>query len=213
MNVYQIDKDGYFVAALVADEDPRNPGDFLVPKGCVRVPPPQVTANEIAQWVDGAWQKRPDFRGTAYWLADGSYYTHDQIGPLPAGALLQKPLVVDKAAKLAALDADRRRVETLPITGNQGGKLFNISRPEKINEFLMGGLSIALDPSPAASFTMLDDNGVEVTYTKVLMGQIISFINSSKQPALKRYDARKKAIEAAKDAADLALVDTDLTKP
>lgn len=125
----------------------------------------------------------------------------------------EDPLPALKAAKLAALDAERRRLEALPITGNQGGKLFNISRPEKINEFLMGGLSIALDPSPAASFTMLDDNGVEVTYSKVLMGQIISFMNSSKQPALKRYDARKVAIEAAKDKTELDAIDTDLTKP
>lgn len=122
-------------------------------------------------------------------------------------------LALIKSEKLAALNTERRRIETLPIAGNQGGKTFNISRPEKINEFLLGGLSIALDPSPAATFTMLDDNGVEVTYSKALMGQIISFINASKQPALKRYDARKQAIEAAKDAAELARVDTDLTKP
>ena len=116
-----------------------------------------------------------------------------------------------KAAKLAALDADRKRIETLPITGNQGGKLFNISRPEKLSEFLMGGLSIALDPSPAATFTMLDDNGVEVTYSKTLMGQIIKFISNSKAPALKRYDARKAAIEAAKDVAEADSVNTDLS--
>lgn len=118
-----------------------------------------------------------------------------------------------KAAKLAALDADRRSIEILPITGNQGGKTFKISRPGKLQEFLMGGLSIALDSSPAATFTMLDDSGVEVTYDKTLMGQIINFMNSSKQPALKRYDARRVAIEAAKDKTELDAIDTDLTKP
>lgn len=129
------------------------------------------------------------------------------------GPIAGRSVNLIKAEKLAALDAERKRLETLPIAGNQGGKTFNISRPEKINEFLMGGLSIALDPSPNASFTMLDDNGVEVTYDKTLMGQIIKFISNGKSPALKRYDARKAAIEAAKDAADLARVDTDLTKP
>lgn len=54
---------------------------------------------------------------------------------------------------------------------------------------------------------------MEVTYSKTLMGQTIAFINSSKQPGLKRYATRKAAIEAAQDAADLARVDTDLTKP
>lgn len=126
-------------------------------------------------------------------------------------AVVRTPNLADaKAEKLAALDADRKRLETLPITGNQGGKLFTISRPEKVNEFLMGGLQIALDPSPAASFTMLDDNGVSVTYTKVLMGQIIGFINSSKAPALGRYAARKAAIEAATTAAEVEAVNTNL---
>lgn len=134
-----------------------------------------------------------------------------EVARLAAIAETPKTLEQVRTEKLAALDADRKRLEALPITGNQGGKLFTISRPEKINEFLMGGLSIALDPSPAATFTMLDDNGVEVTYSKALMGQIIAFINSSKQPALKRYDARKAAIEAAKDAAEVDSVITDLS--
>lgn len=117
----------------------------------------------------------------------------------------------NKARKLAQLEAHRKLIEATPITGNQSGTLFSISRPEKVNEFLMGGVSIALDPSPNATFTMLDDNGVEVEYTKALMGQIIKFINSSKAPALKRYDARKAAIEAAKDAAEVDSVITDLS--
>lgn len=159
-----------------------------------------------------------------YFLA-GTWVNDETISEIPLGATLltdaawatrnSTPYVPTlpeaKERKLAALDAERRRLETLPISGNQGGKLFTISRPEKLNEFLMGGLSIALDPSPAASFTMLDDNGVEVTYSKTLMGQIISFINASKQPALKRYDARKAAIEAAKDAAEVDSVNTDLS--
>lgn len=139
----------------------------------------------------------------------GAKPTAQQLADVSAVANLAQA----RTAKLAQLDADRKRLETLPITGNQGGKLFTISRPEKISEFLMGGLSIALDPSPNASFTMLDDNGVEVTYDKTLMGQLIKFISNSKAPALKRYNARKAAIEAARDAAELARVDTDLTKP
>lgn len=138
------------------------------------------------------------------------------VQPTPAQLLAVKAvadLTPAKATKLAALDAERKRLETLPITGNQGGKTFNISRPEKINEFLMGGLSIALDPSPAATFTMLDDNGVEVTYSKTLMGQIINFMNTAKQPALARYAARKAAIEAASSTAAVDAVEVDLSKP
>lgn len=123
-----------------------------------------------------------------------------------------KSLAVAKAAKIAALDADRKRIETLPITGNQGGKTFHISRPEKVNEFLMGGLSIALGSSPAATFTMLDDNGVEIEYSKALMGSIIRVINSSKAPSLARYAARKAAVEAAATAAAVESVNANLSE-
>lgn len=119
----------------------------------------------------------------------------------------------NKARKLAQLEASRKLIEATPITGNQSGTLFSISRPEKVNEFLMGGVSIALDSSPSASFSMLDDNGVSVSYDKVLMGQIISFMNTAKQPARARYAARKAAIEAARNKTELDAVDTDLTKP
>lgn len=135
------------------------------------------------------------------------------LTPEEISAIPPFDLAAYKAEKITALNAERKRIETLPITGNQGGTQFKISRPEKISEFLMGGLAIALDPSPQASFTMLDDAGVEVTYSKTLMGQIISYINSSKLPALKRYDARKAAIEAAKDKTELDAVDVDLYKP
>lgn len=217
MIVYQTDDEGYFVGVTQADPDPKNAGGWLIPRGCVTTSPPAVGGNQAAKWDGSAWVLLPDLRGQKYWLADGSEHEITTRGiPLPPNAMSAKPpkpLAEVKAAKLAALDADRKRIETMPISGNQGGKLFSIARPEKLQEFLMGGLSIALDPSPAASFSMLDDNGVEVTYSKTLMGQIISFINASKQPALKRYDARKAAIETARDAAELAAIDTDLTRP
>ena len=217
MNYYQTDDNGYLVGEFPAEESPLEPGVFLIPRGGVEIAPPPAGPNEIAQWVTDRWAVVPDLRGRVYWLPDRTRHEIKERGvALPAGALDAEPpksLSEVRADKLAALAADRKRIETLPITGNQGGKTFTISHPEKINEFLMGGLSLALDPSPNASFTMLDDNGVEVEYTKALMGQIIKSINSSKTPALKRYNTRKAAIEAAKDAADLAHVDTDLPKP
>lgn len=217
MNVYQTDDEGYFVGVTQADQDPKNAGGWLIPRGCVTTPPPAVGGNQAARWDGAVWVLLPDFIGVKYWLPDGSEHKMAVRGiPLPAGALLVRPpptLAEVKAAKLAALEASRKAIETTPITGNQGGKLFSISRPEKVNEFLMGGVQIALDSSPVASFTMLDDNGVEVSYTKALMGQIISFMNTAKQPALARYAARKAAIEAASSAAAVDAVEVDLSKP
>lgn len=90
--VYQTDHDGYFIAPVEADPDPKTPGNWLIPRGCVGTEPPALAANEAARWVGGAWQTIPDHRGTVYWLADGSRHeiTERGITP-PVGALDQAP--------------------------------------------------------------------------------------------------------------------------
>jgi len=53
--VYQTDQDGFFVAVAEADESPIEPGVFLIPAGCVEMPPPEPYAGMAARWVDGQW--------------------------------------------------------------------------------------------------------------------------------------------------------------
>ncbi len=84
-------QDGAYLYASEARLDPleRNP---LVPANATTIAPPEVKAQQVAVWVDGAWQIKPDHRGETYWLADGSEHTIDKIGVAPpAGALDEKP--------------------------------------------------------------------------------------------------------------------------
>lgn len=38
-----------------SDVSPLEPGVYLIPAGCVEVPPPSYTENQFAQWLDGKW--------------------------------------------------------------------------------------------------------------------------------------------------------------
>lgn len=120
MNVYQTDKNGFLVGQDVADEDPMNPGSFLIPGGCVTVPPPALVANETAQLVNGAWAVVPDFRGKVYWLADGSRHEITDAGvALPSGALDAEPtapLPNVKAAKVREIETARDAACALDVT-------------------------------------------------------------------------------------------------
>lgn len=53
--VYQTDHFGVFVGATLADESPMEPGVWLIPAGCVEVPPPEVGPNEVPVWGPQGW--------------------------------------------------------------------------------------------------------------------------------------------------------------
>ncbi|WP_184415285.1 DUF4376 domain-containing protein [Rhodocyclus tenuis] len=48
--VSQLDGDGFFVGAAIADESPLEPGKFLLPGGCIDVSPPDVPPGKAARW-------------------------------------------------------------------------------------------------------------------------------------------------------------------
>lgn len=55
MKVYQTNNEGFFTGATVADTDPLDEGNWLIPAGCVVVEPPVTGENEAAQWINGSW--------------------------------------------------------------------------------------------------------------------------------------------------------------
>ena len=55
MNVYQTDHEGFYVNATVADVDPMDETNHLIPAGCVTDAPPTLTEGQLAQWADGSW--------------------------------------------------------------------------------------------------------------------------------------------------------------
>lgn len=57
--VSQLDAGGYFVAPVVADESPLEPGSFLIPGGAVDVLPPVVPEGSRARWIGSAFVFEP----------------------------------------------------------------------------------------------------------------------------------------------------------
>lgn len=55
MIVSQLDAHGYFVAAVMADESPLEPGVYLIPGGAVDIPPPSVQPGKRAKLVGDGW--------------------------------------------------------------------------------------------------------------------------------------------------------------
>ena len=55
LTVYQTSSDGLFCFETDADESPLEPGVFLIPRGCVREPPPKAPYGYRARYVAGRW--------------------------------------------------------------------------------------------------------------------------------------------------------------
>ncbi|MFI9653962.1 hypothetical protein ABGV17_04420 [Guyparkeria sp. GHLCS8-2] len=83
---------GEFVGQGKADPDPLNDGEFLIPANAVPTAPPTAGHNEAAVYSKGQWSLVPDYRGTEYWLADGSHHEISELGiEMPADALDSPP--------------------------------------------------------------------------------------------------------------------------
>lgn len=85
-----------------ADPSPAEPGEYLVPGNGTLIAAPTVAANEAAVFDPCAltWSVVPDFRGTTYWLSDGSEHAITALGvAVPAGASLTAVVVPPTAAQ------------------------------------------------------------------------------------------------------------------
>ena len=55
MNVYQTDINGVYVGNTVADQDPLDSTNWLIPAGCVKTAPPTITDKQFAKWDGSGW--------------------------------------------------------------------------------------------------------------------------------------------------------------
>ncbi len=63
----------------------------MVPAYATLVPPPQTTAHQVAIWDGGAWHIEDDYRGTEYWLPDGTHAVITEIGIAPPPDAMDAP--------------------------------------------------------------------------------------------------------------------------
>ncbi len=90
--VYQTDHLGIFIGTTRADPSPLEPDTWLLPAGCVEVPPPEPAEHQAALWDGQAWQLIDSYRGlTAYHVENRTVLTIERHGPLPAGYTLEVP--------------------------------------------------------------------------------------------------------------------------
>lgn len=114
--VCQLDAAGFYLCQTVADADPMQPENWLIPAGCVETEPPEVKHEQAAKWQPESkkWAYLPDHRGkTAYRTDNGQPETVETVGELPAHLTLLAPpselhqwngkaWVVDKAKQAEA---------------------------------------------------------------------------------------------------------------
>lgn len=90
--VYQTDHNGLFTSTAVADRSPLEPDVWLIPGGCVEVPPPAVPEKKAAFWDGRCWQLVDYFQGlTAYNIETREALVIERAGSLPAGYTLEVP--------------------------------------------------------------------------------------------------------------------------
>lgn len=77
---------GEYMGTGVADQDPLNPINHLIPANATSVQPPAAAINKAAVFNGiNAWSVVDDHRGTIYDTATGNPSNHADLGPLPVG--------------------------------------------------------------------------------------------------------------------------------
>lgn len=84
MNIYNYHAlTGEYISTNRADESPLEPGKYLVPSYAMLEPPPQAGNKQIAVSDGQAWRFVDDYRGTIYYMPDGTQHVINGLGIKP----------------------------------------------------------------------------------------------------------------------------------
>ena len=72
-----------YIGETVADPDPLDESNWLVPAGAYLEEPPAGGKNQTAVRGSDGWELLQDFRGTLYSKVDGAQVQHEAFGPVP----------------------------------------------------------------------------------------------------------------------------------
>ena len=68
---------------------------WLIPANATLIEPPAAVEKHVRMFQNGVWTQVEDNRGTEYWLPGDDWQTEpremEELGPLPDGALLERP--------------------------------------------------------------------------------------------------------------------------
>lgn len=90
--VYQTNELGLYSGTAQADPCPIEKGVWLIPGGCVEVPPPEIPEHKAAHWNGKAWSLVNYYQGlVVYSITTGEPLTVTGMGPIPAGYTTSQP--------------------------------------------------------------------------------------------------------------------------
>lgn len=100
---------GVFLWEDDATPNPEEEGEFLLPAHATTEAPPEIQANEVAVFTEGAWSIVPDYRGKVFYDGNGDQITINEINvsPDPAWTIEPPPISLQQAieAKQAEIKA------------------------------------------------------------------------------------------------------------
>lgn len=104
MNIYNYDMNGVYLYTSQAMANPLEQGEYLVPAYATTVAPPSVGVDEVAVFdlISETWSIVENHIGKEGYLGDEPYTISD-LGELPVGFTLTKPLAVLKKEKKTEL--------------------------------------------------------------------------------------------------------------
>lgn len=106
---------GEFLGIGIADQSPLEPGVFLIPAFATELQQPEASSNQIPVFNGTGWELLSDYRGSEYWLPDGSHHVIRDIGVAPPeDALFEEPeqqpavpfFVTPRQGELALIELD-----------------------------------------------------------------------------------------------------------
>ena len=86
-----------------APENPKRPGEFLMPANSTQTPPPEIREGHARIWTGSAWTYTEDHRGETIWQDRESGRTVNTLGPIPEGWSItrpEEPLTKEKLSEL-----------------------------------------------------------------------------------------------------------------
>lgn len=204
--VYAYDENGMYTGEAEAELSPREKHVWLMPPNATDVVPPSAGKNECTVWENGMWTIKPDYRGTVYWLPDGSRHEISAIGEIVPDEALDEPappsLEEAKTLKLAELhavfSAESDNAHCLSSAG------FEINADDVANRNIEG-LVFVLTDGESTLFRAYDNRFYDVTREQLETMRKEIVFNS--QRLYQRKWQLEAAIEAAKTPDELKAVD------
>lgn len=126
---------GEYLGPDMADPDPLDEGNWLIPAYSTTQEPPQPGVNQTAVFMEGSWKLVADYRGLTYWLPDGSEHTIEDLGVEPPSDALDAPpppsLEEVQAAKLKEVEQERIKRTAIMLFTLPNGKKIPIKTQEE----------------------------------------------------------------------------------